>query len=206
MGYHRAGFDVVGVDIRPQPHYPFQFHQADALQYLADHWQEYDVIHASPPCQKFSRLVRQTKREYPDLLTPTQQALQAIDRPYIIENVPGAPLHNPTILCGAMFGLHVYRHRLFETRPWLLSPPHEIHHDKTPRQNRGRSPKGFICVTGKVSDIKYVRYAMGIDWMTGREISQAIPPAYTEWIGRQLLASLSLSPCPPVPASKESAL
>jgi len=192
MGYHRAGFHVVGVDINPQPHYPFEFHQANALDYLSDHWQEFDVIHASPPCQRYSRITKiSSKREHPDLLQPTIDALDAIGKPYIVENVADAPMLNYFMLCGTMFGLKVFRHRLFVTEPMIfMSPMSCNHYDRS--SNGGRNgdhhPESqFITVTGSVSPISKAKKAMGIDWMNRHELVQAIPPAYTEWIGKQML-------------------
>ena len=198
MGYHRAGFEVVGVDNRPQKRYPFEFHLADALEYLAEHGHEYDVIHASPPCQGYSVTHSIWKgREYPMLIEPLREILIRIGRPYVIENVPGSPLCCPIMLCGAQFGLKVYRHRLFETSCLALSPPHVPHNDDTVGSGHGRSSKGFVSVTGHgggrawqdygVRYADYARYAMGIPWMSKAELSQAIPPAYTEWIGRQII-------------------
>ena len=203
MGYHWAGFDVLGVDINPQPSYPFEFVQADALDYLAEHGGEYDVIHASPPCQAYSGLrslveSRWGKKDYPDLVEPTRKLLKRSGKIYVIENVPGAPLINPIMLCGEMFGLKTFRHRLFETNVFFLSPPHPRH----PRNSTTNSYAGYssfargathISPTGNNFSMADARVAMGIDWMrTRREISQAIPPAYTEWIGRQLLRHLTL--------------
>jgi DNA (cytosine-5)-methyltransferase 1 len=110
MGYYRAGFDVVGVDIEPQPRYPFEFVQADALTFDLD---GFDAYHASPPCQGFSAMKRATKVEHADLLTPTRARLLATGRPFVLENVEGAPLHEPWKLCGTQFGLKTRRHRLF---------------------------------------------------------------------------------------------
>src|SRR5574337_20985 len=112
MGYHRAGFDVVGVDINPQQRYPFEFHQADAMTFDLS---GFDAIHASPPCQAYTVLGgREDLSHYPDLVDAVRERLQASGKPWIIENVPGAPLRDPITLCGAMFGLRRYRHRLFE--------------------------------------------------------------------------------------------
>lgn len=204
VGYHRAGFDVVGVDINPMPRYPYQFIQADALEYVAQHGHEFDAIHASPPCQAHSVLgaVWRGRSDYddrhPDLVPITRQTLIALRKPYIIENVVGAPLMYPTLLCGAMFGLKVYRHRLFETSFFMLAPPHVSHKDKTPGAGRGKSPKGFISVTGNGGSVNlgmpyldYARGAMGITWMNRDELSQAIPPAYTQYIGEHLLEVLA---------------
>jgi DNA (cytosine-5)-methyltransferase 1 len=205
VGYYRAGFyDITGVDIAPQKNYPYKFIQGDALAYLAAHGHEYDFIHASPPCQAHTRLKRAmvNKPEYfikhLDLIPQTRELLQATGKPYVIENVPGAPLEYPLELCGAMFGLKVYRHRLFETSMFLLAPSHIPHHDQTPPVGRGASPKGFISVGGNggapglgMPYLAYASKAMGIEWMNRAELSQAIPPAYTEWIGQQYLQSLA---------------
>lgn len=193
-GYADAGFEVVGVDIAPQPHYPFEFHQGDAIEFLLRHGRDFDLIHASPPCQAYMpirKLVesRWGARDYPDLIAPTRQALHQVGRPYVIENVPGAPLFSPILLCGEMFGLRVFRHRLFETSFFLLAPPHP-RHPRGSTTNSYRGMSAFACgathinVAGNNFRIADARAAMGIDWMTISEISQAIPPAYTEFIGR----------------------
>ena len=172
MGYHRAGFEVVGVDIAPQPHYPFEFHQADALEYCVEHGREFDVIHASPPCQAYSVLRFITKKDYPDYIPQTRIVLQNAGKPWIIENVIGAPLQSTVMLCGAWFGLKVYRHRLFETSWFMFQPEHQPHKDKTPGAGRGLSPKGFMSVSGNggachgayngASFIASARLAMGM--------------------------------------------
>src|SRR6478609_8846153 len=125
-GYRRAGFDVTGVDIKTMPRNPHTFIQADALEYLAGHGHEYDAIHASPPCQAYSvtRNIWKYDGKHPELIEPVRALLQATGLPYVIENVPGAPLHHSITLCGAMFGLRVYRHRLFESNVLLFQPPH----------------------------------------------------------------------------------
>ena len=220
MGYSRAGFEVVGVDHLPQKHYPFEFHQADALEYLAEHGREFDVIHASPPCQRFStmRKGRWRDREHQDLIFPTRVSLLKQGRPYIIENVPGAPLVDPLTLCGTMFGLQtkhgsqLRRHRICEcTFPVALTPPcqHQIGasvigvYGGGQHPQRRRIPKtiGVYGHSGGSSKRDYLdfscftvndrRAAMGIDWMTGAELSQAIPPPYTEWIGKQVVAAIA---------------
>jgi DNA (cytosine-5)-methyltransferase 1 len=196
MGYHRAGFEVVGVDIKPQPHFPFEFHQADALEFPLD---GFDVIHASPPCQAHTALkTAWNAKEHPDLLTPTLERLKAITEPWVVENVPGAPMLRHLVLCGTMFGLGIdnaelRRHRWFEVRNWdvpVLRTP--CAHKQNPitigvygqhGRDRRRSVQTFFSVEDG-------RQAMGIDWMTGDELSQAIPPAYTEYIGRQLLMQI----------------
>jgi DNA (cytosine-5)-methyltransferase 1 len=207
MGYYRAGFDVVGVDHVRQSRYPFEFVQADALEYVAVHGHEFDAIHASPPCQRFSRLTRFGKIKnsllnHPDLIEPTRAALQATGKPYVIENVVGAPLCNPIMLCGTMFGLRTIRHRLFECgRFFLLSLPHTPHRGISvygPAQKdsmRAYSSFGrgatHIGAYGERFSAPDARIAMDVPWMTNRkQISQAIPPAYTEFIGRQLMVTV----------------
>jgi DNA (cytosine-5)-methyltransferase 1 len=191
MGYHRAGFDVVGVDIEPQPNYTFRFYQADALR-LDDRWIEaerFDAIHASPPCQLWSGMHGSSG---PDLITPLRPLLEATGLPYVIENVPGAPLEGP-ILCGSSFGLGVRRHRRFETNFPLIVPPC-AHGQQAPRfevYDHGAWYKSAVVPvygTGGGKGREHWAEAMGIDWMTDSEMAEAIPPAYTELIGHQLLA------------------
>lgn len=199
MGYHRAGFDVLGVDIAPQPRYPFESVRADALEYAREFGGLFDAIHASPPCQRYTRASwKQTNRDvHPDLLDETRQVLADLGRPWVIENVDGAPIRPPAVmLCGLMFGLKVFRHRWFESSALLLSPAHPKH------GKRRIGVDGFCCVIGHgggASSLARMRIpeggdnkatwsrAMGIDWMTRDGLSQAIPPAYTEFVGRQLL-------------------
>lgn len=210
MGYHRAGFTkIVGVDHRPQPNYPFAFVQADALEFLndvvegKDHFgfSSFDVAHASPPCPGYSDMRYRTGREYPMLIEPVRELLAATGLPYVLENVEGAPLRNPTMLCGTMFpGLRVIRHRLFESNLPLLASPHGKHplvftHDKR-KAHYGKLDQdtSFVQVTGGGNcSIKNARDAMGIDWMTKTELNEAIPPAYAEFIGKQLLAHLEVA-------------
>ena len=263
MGYHRASFDeIVGVDIAPQPRYPFEFVQADALEFLADHGYEFDAIHASPPCQGYSimhNLPWLRGREYPLLILPTIEMLEALGKPYVVENVMGARHGSATLkkrgleahglkagwLCGGMFGLPFYRHRLFATNWMWLAPGHPKHKlnlhprseryvyggtvkglpggvaglDVRPRENPvnsawrqyhdGHKPVVFpdgskqnigrgalLAWQGNGADGVGVGHAkgwhlaaeaMGIDWMKRDELTQAIPPAYSEFIGTQLL-------------------
>ena len=198
MGYSRAGFEVVGVDKDPQPHYPFEFHYADALEYLAEHYQEFDVIHASPPCQRYSRITKLSgsQNNHPDLLQPTIDALIETGKPYIVENVEDAPMTNYIMLCGSMFGLRVFRHRLFMCNPAIMMSPASCnHHSRS--SNGGKNgdqihPNGeFITVTGNVTPIAKAKKAMGIGWMTRAELVEAIPPAYTEWLGSQMITCLT---------------
>lgn len=201
-GYHRAGFDVVGIDIKPQPNYPFEFIQADAMKVLANtkfrrgRWfipEDFDAIHASPPCQSYSDLKTKLTHEYPMLIEPVRELLTATGLPYIIENVEGAPLIDPVMLCGTMFPeLRVLRHRLFESNFPIKSLPHGKHplvftHDKR-KAHYGKLDQdtSYVQVTGGGNcSIKNAKAAMGIDWMTKHELNEAIPPAYTEWLGHQ---------------------
>lgn len=201
MGLQRAGFDVTGVDIEPQKRYPFEFVLGDALEYCAQHGHEFDLIVAGPPCQLYSVTAPLSKGSYPDLVGATREALKATRKPHIIENVPGAPLINPLMLCGTMFpGLRVRRHRLFECWPIIWFPPAMCCHwgvaSACGRGKREGNLYGyiagtlqnfdFITVTGNDYIAADGGVAMGIDWMTKAELSQAIPPAYTEWLGKQM--------------------
>jgi len=187
-GYHRAGFTVVGVDIAPQPQYPFAFVQGDAIEYLAEHGHEFDAIHASPPCQRYSAMSAARPGladKSPDLVASSRAALSENGRPYVIENVPRAPLIDPVILCGQMFGLALYRHRLFESSVSLKAPTHPAH--TIPASRAGHwTPGTVMSVSGHVAPMTEARRAMGIDWMRRDELAEAIPPAYTAYIGAQL--------------------
>lgn len=195
MGYHRAGFEVVGVDINPQPNYPFEFWQADALEHLhgvlfGD--REYDAVHASPPCQAYSDLRHRTGGAYPDLVAVTRARVVATGLPYVIENVEGAPLRNPIMLCGSTFGLgangrQLRRHRLFESNVSIMAYP--CQHHGQPIGVYGTGGGGQMTRGYKGTPEEY-REAMGIDWATRAEIAQAIPPAYTEHIGLYLMAAI----------------
>lgn len=193
MGYHLAGFEVVGVDIEPQPKYPFEFIRDDAISFLISHGNEFDAVHASPPCQAFTPATKQWRgegREYNDFISATRKELIALGRPWVIENVVGAPLVDPVLLCGAMFGLKTYRHRLFESSHYLYVPAHLKH--TIPQAKMGRAPKDgeFIQVVGHFSGVPFAQKAMNIGWLGQKELAQAIPPAYTEFIGLQLRALL----------------
>ena len=194
MGYSRAGFDVVGVDIDPMPHYPFEFIQADAIELLGDvdFLLSFDAIHASPPCQRYSAMTKRWGKEdeHPDFVPVVREVFGTLDTPWVIENVEGAPLVDPTTLCGSMFGLKVRRHRLFETSFPVVQPACE-------HKSQGRvvgvygHPGGSSKRDGiKFGGVDTWREAMDIDWMTADELAEAIPPAYTEYIGRALLEVL----------------
>lgn len=200
MGYSLAGFDVIGVDLHPQPRYPFDFVQADALdiEAYAELVGRIDAVHASPPCQAYTRAgaLRTNRADHPRLIEPTRALLRALGLPYVIENVPGAPLLDPVQLCGTSFGLggdgwELQRHRLFETSfhargtacahrlPAISIVGHGA--TKATRERLGRNPR-----------IAEKRAAMGIKWTNRDELSEAIPPAYTNHIGRQLRKELGL--------------
>jgi DNA (cytosine-5)-methyltransferase 1 len=206
MGYHRAGFEVVGVDVAPQPNYPFQFIQAEALDWARHNlWfvLGFDAIHASPPCQGYSWAAKRwTEVERAYLIEPTRELLKATGLPYIIENVPGAPLENPFRLCGEMFGLNVIRHRNFETNFPVLVPVHRPHRkpiQRLAKDGSGRTVQrsSYCTVAGHGGESDSFRLedwqtAMGIDWTTRDELTEAIPPAYTQFIGERLLAQLQV--------------
>lgn len=193
VGYARAGFEVVGVDVKPQPNYPFPFRQEDALERLRrmidNNWcHAYDAIHASPPCQAYIRSGVVDKDKASDLLGPTRELLEQTGLPWVIENVPGAPMRPDVVLCGSQFGLNIRRHRWFElswgetvltlacdhSRPvtGVYGHPH----------GEGGANAGMLPSTRAVWSRE-----MGIDWMTPGELSEAVPPAYTEFVGAQLL-------------------
>lgn len=197
MGYHRAGFDVIGIDIRKQPRYPFPFIQADALRPPV-RLEDFDLIHASPPCQAYSVAAIQQRNNgvrYPDSLSATRVMLEGSRRPWIIENVPGAPMRSDVTLCGCMFDLPLLRReRWFETSwnhfqllplcqhvgPALSVTGHGV--------GAGNGQRARIAAhIGKNPGIGEARAAMGIDWMNRGELSQSIPPAYTEFLGRAFL-------------------
>jgi DNA (cytosine-5)-methyltransferase 1 len=196
MGYHRAGFDVVGIDIKPQPRYPFLFIQADALKPPVD-LKAFDVIHASPPCQAYTAANNIHKREdHPDLIAQTRALLIESSRPFVIENVPLAPLRYPVTVCGLALKLGVKRHRLFESNQMLFGTQcigHEgdwvtvFGHTVLERSPQiGRTAKDGPIFRRKHLGTERGRTAMRIAWMTREELSEAIPPDYTEFIGRQL--------------------
>lgn len=189
MGLHRAGFEVVGVDIKNQPRYPFEFHHGDALAFDVS---GFDFIWASPPCQKFCRLnTREDLSHYPDLIEPVRAKLSAAGVPFVIENVPEAPVRKDLMLCGGMFGLRSYRHRHFECSFPIAQPDHPKHTVRVNRRGENRREHwangGFMTITGDVGTYCGPE-AMGIDWMSGNEMSEAIPPAYSEFIGRAALS------------------
>lgn len=202
MGYYRAGFEVVGVDIKPQPRYPFDFIQGDALNPPVN-LSAFDAIHASPPCQHYSSISRCSpglSEQYPDLIDPVRKMLVSTCKPFVIENVPEAPLENPVTFCGSMFKLEtnwqgqtygLRRHRAFES-PIRLQSLSCLHkkgvlsigvYGNGAGGGRPRSVKGSGFEQAR-------RDVMQIDWMRREELNESIPPAYTEFIGLQLIAQL----------------
>lgn len=208
VGYARAGFDVVGVDIEPQPDYPFEFVQIDALQFLrdlisTDCWYgdnpvfRFDAIHASPPCQAFSLAslyqgAEKRAEKYLDLVDETRDLLEATGLPYVMENVEGSPLRRDLVLCGEMFGLRVHRHRVFELGGWFaMQPRHAPHRLKGALHNCHIEDGHARQVAGNYADHADASDAMGIDWMDRKALAQAIPPAYCTFIGEQLISHLN---------------
>ena len=195
MGYHRAGFDeIVGVDIAERKNYPFQFVQGDALEYLEAHGGEFDAIHASPPCQKFVSLRHsgnKPKKSVIDSLTPSLVALRSYQCPWVVENVMTASMPFTIKLCGSSFGLRVQRHRKFCSNMLIPGLPCRHKEQGTPLAVYGENwgPVENKNWKGRrYSDHAEASAAMGgLDWMTIREICEAIPPAYTEHIGHYLM-------------------
>ena len=208
MGYYNAGFEVVGVDIEPQPNYPFEFIQGDVLEILKDKEfiSQFSIITCSPPCQCYSRLkylsgnVEKWEAEHVDLVAPVRELLQQTGKPYVIENVTGAPLINPITLYGSQFpNMYTQRPRLFESNIPLREPDAPVVRHKTLKLGEGPAEDGYITVAGKrppkgMNEIQaklYYGFALGgIDWMTLDELTQCIPPVYTEFLGKQLIEYL----------------
>lgn len=208
-GYTQAGFRCVGVDINPQKNYPYEFHQADALVYLREHGHKFDAIHASPPCQGYSTLAAMHPGNvYPMLIEPVRESLNATGLPYVIENVPGSPLcsksdlqgNHGVMLCGSMFNLgvpgrgYLRRHRIFETTFALPQPQcRHVGNAVGVYGHGGHSGKHRMLYR------KEAAIALNIDWMNRDEMCQAIPPAYTKFIGEYLMAKLTTANQPDQP-------
>ena len=209
MGYYQAGFDVLGVDIAYQPHYPFRFERCDALTYLRTrNLDGIAAVHASPPCQRYSKMgacrpgLRAT---YPDLVAPTRASLIRTGLPYVIENVVEADLRSPIFLCGLMFNRELYRHRLFECNFPICQPSHPRH--VVPASSPGKwKPGTVMTVVGHAAPMKKAEQVMGIRWMTRDELTEAIPPDYTKFIGKQLIAIKRLGDRNADPQGNEAAL
>jgi DNA (cytosine-5)-methyltransferase 1 len=219
MGYHQAGFDVYSVDIDPQPRNPFPFYQGDAVEVLRalfhgeralfafengfKGWGEWlglddiSAVHASPPCQAKTKAQKLMGNEHPMLIGPTRELLLELGLPYVIENVVPEdvgldpdPLIDPVMLCGGMFDLGTYRHRLFETNWDLTTPHHPAHTKRTTKMGRKPVDGEMMHVVGNFSGVEKAKQAMGIDWMTRDGLRESIPPAYTEYIGQQLMSQV----------------
>ncbi|KPG86497.1 DNA cytosine methyltransferase [Frigoribacterium sp. RIT-PI-h] len=207
-GYYEAGFDVLGIDMDPQPRYPFPFLQMDAIKALKNlnmgigltfrgqgrevtvYQEEVAARHGSPPCQAFTNAQKIQGNTHPDLVAPTRELFEETGIPWVIENVPGAPLRDPIMLCGPMFGLETYRHRLFESNIDLTAPEHAAH--TVPTTKMGRIPRDgeFMHVVGNFSGVERGREVMGMPWANRDGLREAIPPAYSEYVGRELIAHI----------------
>ena len=216
MGYWRAGFDVIGVDVAPQPDYPFPFYRHDAIEFLKQvitpptepsalpWWQPWELIsaiHASPPCQASCALIKGSQRatadNHVDLIPQTRGLLDAAGLPYVIENVQGAQVRRDLTLCGEMFGLGVIRHRYFECSFPVEQPAHIKHRGRVRGWRHGQYYDGpYVAVYGKgggKATLAEAQAAMGIDWTDNLDsINEAIPPAYSEFVGVQLLDALAV--------------
>ena len=202
MGYWRAGFDVVGYDINPQPNYPFAFHQLDVMGwdgYENHWWEDFDAIHASPPCQSYSTMSNRHGSDELELIAPVREMLRATGLPYVIENVTGARPHmeSPIMIHGGQLGMRVYRPRLFESNV-ILTPPPKASIPENPVAVYGRQPgNGRLLWTRndgselRAATLDEAREAMGMPWASWNGCREAIPPAYTEFIGRQLIQQLA---------------
>ncbi|KKL71286.1 hypothetical protein LCGC14_2096410 [marine sediment metagenome] len=193
MGYHRAGFEVEGVDNKSQPHYPFKFYQVDALEFPLE---GYDAYHASPPCQAYSKAFSMLighRKEHPDLVADTRNYLSVTGKPYVIENVVGAPMENYIQLEGTMFGLEVKKVRNFELHGFeiLLLPAKPDNTRGWIKNGRLVGMMGHTCYPKERVSRQELETAYEINWGLSRhELRQAIPPAYTEYIGKELIKQM----------------
>lgn len=202
-GYQQAGFYVAGNDLAPQPRYcGDEFHRGDALEFVGacirrgnrlPDGQPIAVWHGSPPCQRFSAMSNcrpGLAGEYPDMVAALRALFESSGLPYVLENVPGSPVRPDVTLCGAMFGRELYRHRLFESNVPLPQPGHPEHAVPASRAGHWR-PGTVMSVAGNVGGVAHARKIMGMDWTNRRELGEAIPPYYTEFLGRHLLAAIT---------------
>lgn len=198
-GYHLAGFSVLGVDIDPQPSYPFPFLQHDALEVAAEMAQDFDAVHASPPCQGYTTMNNRHGSSSPLLIDEVRALLQATGKPWVIENVVGARSHmrHPVLLHGGMFGLDVYRPRLFETN-WLLMSPSSAKRPEDAAAIYGKNDGRRVWTRAdgselRVATLERARAAMEMPWADWHGVKEAIPPAYTRWIGERMLEHLAVT-------------
>ncbi|WP_281278020.1 DNA cytosine methyltransferase [Paenibacillus rhizophilus] len=195
-GLHQAGFEVTGVDIEPQKRYPFRFIQSDVMTLSIDFLREFDFIWASPPCQQYTLAGTQWRREgkeYPDMIDATRDMMVESGVPWVIENVPEAPLRNPVILCGTMFGLRTYRHRLFESSFTIQQPEHPEHVARSTKMGRPPKDGEFLQIVGHFSGVPLAREIMGLPGLNQYELAQAIPPAYSRYIANEFLRSIGIA-------------
>lgn len=204
VGYHRAGFDVVGVDLKKQPRYPFEFFQGTWEEGLTRFGSSVQAIHASPPCQAYSAANNiHGRTDHPDLIGETRSALVRSGLPYVIENVPNSPLRMAVQVCGLALGLNVKRHRWFESNRLLFGTECKNHAQdylivfgggaRTRAHQTGIAKGGGPVIHRGTAPLAKAKEAMGIDWMNRDELSQAIPPAYTEFLGEQFIRQLGVA-------------
>lgn len=190
FGYEQSGFNVIGVDLFDQPKHKGNFIQSDAISFVSEFGHLFDAIHASPPCQEYSMSsmqFRKSGKKCIDLIDSTREALVKTGKPYIIENVPGSPLINPITLCGSMFGMRTYRHRLFESNIDIVEPEHPNHIWKNAKMGRPIKDDEFIQYVGHFPGVKFVQEMCGTPWLGQKELAQSIPPQYTKYIGNILI-------------------
>ncbi|WP_371378837.1 DNA cytosine methyltransferase [Sporomusa aerivorans] len=190
LGLWEAGFEVTGVDIEYQKNYPFRFIQVDVMALTVEFLQEFDFIWASPPCQRYTLAGTQWRnigKEYPDLIEKTRELLQRTGKPYVIENVPGAPLINPVMLCGTMFGLRTYRHRMFETNFPVQQLIHPKHVAKNAKMGRPPKDNEFLQIVGHFSGVPLARDILGLPKLNQYELAQSIPPVYSKYLAEEYL-------------------
>lgn len=193
QGFEGAGFEVLvtGIDIEPQPNYPFNFIQFDAIEFLDKYGKDYDFLHASPPCQSHTSLKHLHGKSYPCFISPTRGRFRRLGKPYVIENVVGAPLEFPITLCGHSLGMPMHGHRLFECNPFVFAPPNSLCRaaSRKPAQRCGRPPvagENVARPSGNFSGVDFYRELWGCDWLSQYQLAQSVPPQFTKFIALQL--------------------
>lgn len=188
-GYSQWFDDITGIDIERQPKYPYNFIHGDAIQYILDHGHEYDAIHASPPCQWYSVTWQLQMNDHDDLIPPTRNALQTAGKPYVIENVPPAPLRRDLTLCGCMFGIRTYRERVFETSGFHIpQPQHKEHTAKLAKMGRPPKDNEYLHIVGNFSNVNLGRTIMEMPHANRDGLREAIPASYSRYVGQYLSA------------------